>query len=1196
MCKNSFNTISNMKQRFFITLLCLIPFIGITAQNSASTVLPQIDFRALISKSDLVYSNPVTTSEEGLPVGNGVMGTLVWTTPSSLRYQLNRVDVFANDETTNNFAQRHSDYCGGVGFLDIDFPGYDEVFSGNDFYQNLSCYEAITTANGRRVKTETFVWSDGDVMAVKVQDNRNGLPVVIRLRTLRPPTTMKGDHRAISTFQAEGTNQMALIQTFSEGDYTCKSAMAVTVAGAEAKVWQANDAEMTLTVKPSGAVFYVYVSSAATFDKDYDIAGDAFGLLAKAKTTGYDAMMTSHKQWWKNFWEQSMVNLTSADGIADNITVHYNFFMYLMGSTYRGEYQAKFNGMLWSTGGDRRQWGNQFWGANQSCFINGLFPANRPELMQPAFKMYTRMIPSLERAAVQQWGSKGIYIPETVGFKGLEDLPESIAAEMRDIYLARKPWSDVSPEFMQYAATKMPHNSRWNWKNDDGWKNGVWQFSDKGGGGFAQVNHIFSRGAKLAYQYWMQYEYNQDKKWLAEQAYPMVKGVAEFYRNFPNLIKEKNGKYFIRHVNDNESVWGGNNTVEEISSIMGLFPVAIKAATILNVDADLRKAWAEVLDNLSPLTLSTDFPELADRPVTFVRSLPPSRNELRAISSIHDLNTMPTWFFDLLTLESTDKELMQIANNTFDAYFRRGTGNAYSSQELSGINKDIRVGILSKLPVTGAQMGRVDATRYLIPSQIRYDGGSVMRNRLDLSEGAQTTNVQRLGRVADALHNALCQSIPAKPGEETIIRLFPAWPQEWDAQFTLLCRGNFLVTSSFRKGIIEFVEIKSQAGIECKIRNPWGTEEVTIYRNGTQFLKTKDNLIAFPTQVNEVFVLVKGDAKPSFTKIEKQMPLIGQLHLYTARDVPEVSVDEVLPAKPRNVIDKVTNPAWPGEGLNRHPMLYIGEGTNIMYIVNEGKVVWTFNTGDGWEYDDVWMMTNGNIVFSRQTWAGEITPQKRYVWRIDAEEDEEIHVTQPIGLDKVMLVVNGKPPKVKIYNKKTGVIEFEHVLDYEADKQVHAQFRRARITDKNTLLVPYLMMHKVVEYDLNDNFKPIWEYEVYSPWAAVRLKNGNTLITNERDKLTFEVNPKGETVWSFNLAELPEEYAMPNTQSCVRLDNGNTIICSRGNNGKAPQLVEITPDKKVVWVLDDWKNLGQATAVQILSESGIPENPGECER
>jgi hypothetical protein len=62
------------------------------------------------------------------------------------------------------------------------------------------------------------------------------------------------------------------------------------------------------------------------------------------------------------------------------------------------------------------------------------------------------------------------------------------------------------------------------------------------------------------------------------------------------------------------------------------------------------------------------------------------------------------------------------------------------------------------------------------------------------------------------------------------------------------------------------------------------------------------------------------------------------------------------------------------------------------------------------------------------------------------------------------------------------------------------------------------------------------------------------------------------------------------------LENGNTILCSRGDAGEAPQLVEVTPEKEVVWCLMDWKNLGPSTAVQILSEHGVSEIPGDCER
>jgi hypothetical protein len=227
-------------------------------------------------------------------------------------------------------------------------------------------------------------------------------------------------------------------------------------------------------------------------------------------------------------------------------------------------------------------------------------------------------------------------------------------------------------------------------------------------------------------------------------------------------------------------------------------------------------------------------------------------------------------------------------------------------------------------------------------------------------------------------------------------------------------------------------------------------------------------------------------------------------------------------------------------------------------------------------------------------YAAEVTPQKKVVWRLDPPKGTEIHTVQPIGLDKVLLVENGTPPRMLIINIKTGAVVTEHVIP-NAGAGVHGQFRRFRITASGTYLAPYLQMGKVVEYD--KNFNPIWSYKIPSPWAAIRLKNGNTLITDEKDELTREVNPKGETVWEFNLkTDLPPDINFRGSQSCVRLANGNTVICSRGNAGERCQLIEVTPDKKVVWALKDWTDFGPATAVQLLDDPGNPEKPGDLQR
>ena len=343
------------------------------------------------------------------------------------------------------------------------------------------------------------------------------------------------------------------------------------------------------------------IASAAGFDKNTNIVAAAERQLDAAATKGFAGLLDANKAWWSDFWARSFVHLHSADGVADMIERNYTYYLYLMASCSRGKYPTKFNGMLWTTGGDNRKWGGQYWGANQSClYNNALFGSQSARSAGPDVRHVFGHVRFLRLAARQQWGSEGIFIPETVGFDGLAPLPDDIAAEMRDLYLLKKPWDTRSKNFVEYASTKMPYSSRWNWIGPGKWTEGRWIYTERGGGPYGPVTHIFSRGAKIAYQYWLRYEYTQDENWLRDRAYPMLKGVAEFYRNYPNVKKEADGKYHIHHVNSNEPLWGGQDTDEEISSMMAILPVVIRASEILDVDADMRPVVERVFRQSRP--------------------------------------------------------------------------------------------------------------------------------------------------------------------------------------------------------------------------------------------------------------------------------------------------------------------------------------------------------------------------------------------------------------------------------------------------------------------------------------------------------------------------------------------------------------------------------------------------------------------
>jgi len=293
--------------------------------------------------------------------------------------------------------------------------------------------------------------------------------------------------------------------------------------------------------------------------------------------------------------------------------------------------------------------------------------------------------------------------------------------------------------------------------------------------------------------------------------------------------------------------------------------------------------------------------------------------------------------------------------------------------------------------------------------------------------------------------------------------------------------------------------------------------------------------------------------------------------------------------------------ALPGNGLAQHPFLYAGEWDTrkpdqSMFLVRGGRVVWSASIplhprpGANQEFDDATLLPNGNIIFSRMSGAGEISPDKRLVWDYTAPPGTEIHSIQAVGADRVLIMRNGNPAQAMIINTSTGVTEKVIPIPTTVTG-THGQFRHIRMTRAGTLLVPHLGEGKVVEYDLDG--KALWSVPAKSPWSAIRLENGNTLIAGDWSGYVRDVDPRGGTVWEFTQADVPG-IRLFNLQTANRLANGNTVItnwCAGYKNMEdwphTVQVLEVTPDKRVVWALRSWADpgdLGPASSIQLLDE------------
>ena len=65
-----------------------------------------------------------------------------------------------------------------------------------------------------------------------------------------------------------------------------------------------------------------------------------------------------------------------------------------------------------------------------------------------------------------------------------------------------------------------------------------------------------------------------------------------------------------------------------------------------------------------------------------------------------------------------------------------------------------------------------------------------------------------------------------------------------------------------KDGQVEFVELESQAGGECRLRNPFAGA-VGVYRDGGQAETLRGSLLQFPTRRGERLVLVAAGANPA---------------------------------------------------------------------------------------------------------------------------------------------------------------------------------------------------------------------------------------------------------------------------------------------------------------------------------------------
>jgi hypothetical protein len=812
-----------------------------------TTPVINVNYQQLVSSGDVHHTGIITTPRNGMPIGTGSMGSLVWSNNDhSLNFQINRVDVFGWNSAATGSLDGHNDNGYGCGFLIVDLGGNPLISSTS---QHLSLYDGKLGIQGNGVNVDIIGDTHSDVFVLKINDTRSApASINIDLVMLQDPVEVIGTHTTTTNLSNSG-GQIRLKQIFEQPsatgykqfDHYCSSAIVAEVKGRTGTVSYPDSRTVRLTLPSATGTVYVFIGSHASLNSSDDVINLAAGKVNTSKTRGYDSIYSGNQIWWQNFWSKSYIHLP-ADSTTIDIQRKWFYYLYMSAISQRGNYPAKFAGNLFNTAGQHKRWGGtQYWGYNQEPLHYSLDAANHVELQEPVFKMYTNNFDNYATAAQQQWGSQGIFINETDNWNGPELLPSNIADDLRDFMINGNGPSTTLGDFAK-ARNRM--NSRWElWPT-------YWTT-------FTTIN-----ASEKAEHFWNHYLYTLDTNFLSTHTYKMLKGVSEFYRNFPNL-KLENAKYHIYRTNLHEHIMGGKDIIDDLVFIKGVMQSTIKASEILGIDYNLRPLWQDIVDNLAtypvsgqPNTIGSIKHPLgyttwgqARNPSAQVRydaiEKEPQSPRLRMLEN-----------YDVLTLETKDQGLEDgdwaIANNSFEANV------AYNmNMSLGDYGSN-----LSRFLLDAAALGRNEYNIVLnnLNSEINSKVGSSI-NRL----GFVTTDWAEFGGygiLSAGLQDGLMQSISATPGGDPVIRVFPAWDKKKPAYFKLLAKGGFLVSSSVKNGEVSFVEINSQLGGTCRIRNPWPGNTISLYRNGVKTEDLTGYLISFATSIGENIKMVRQGINP----------------------------------------------------------------------------------------------------------------------------------------------------------------------------------------------------------------------------------------------------------------------------------------------------------------------------------------------
>lgn len=557
--------------------------------------------------------------------------------------------------------------------------------------------------------------------------------------------------------------------------------------------------DMDFTLEPEQIIYLVTAIGGGGRTYSYnnvllttDPSEQTSSLLSQFSTTeDIQNSLASHQDWWKDYWTRSYIKFDATDPKLDTLMKYYYASQYVLACNIREGKVAPGLYGLWHVT-DHSSWSSDYHlNYNFISTFYGVNSSNRPEQIRPAID------------AILQYVAQG---------KRNASTPSELRRVRTDFVNEKISKGDISrqngiPNAILYPVGIGP----WGMTLDNNYLSEI-------------LNATFSAYPMLEY-----YNYTQDETFLPT-VYDYLKLCVALYETW---LEKENGKYIL-YAGYNEGSWAINPAVE-LSVLKNALTYLISFSEKLDLDADKRILWQNILSNLAPQPTA----KYQGKKVYTLAEKEWKNNIWTTMS-----NPIP-WDGNIIPMESvipgeqlgyySPKEELDVAKNTIDVF-----SNIGGWEQINNFPKIYSIASNTRYPAQSI----IDNLAKTIDKQ--------MRKNLLIEDGIH--GVEKAGGI-EGINNMLLLS------DQNVIKVFPNWPAKYDAKFVNLReKGAFVISSEYdsESKEVQYIQIFSEAGKPVTIASPWTEGLKVTDEEGSEIPITKQTAPNWPDEITCTFKTQTG--------------------------------------------------------------------------------------------------------------------------------------------------------------------------------------------------------------------------------------------------------------------------------------------------------------------------------------------------